>query len=51
MIGASTRLVGSRYPIGEIMFFRAFFTWIPLMSWLVIDENLEGPQTSISGAM
>ncbi|MFI5013117.1 MAG: DMT family transporter [Hyphomicrobiales bacterium] len=33
MMGASIKLVGSRYPTGEIMFFRAFFTLIPLMSW------------------
>jgi len=34
LMGASIKLVGSRYPTGEIMFFRAFFTLIPLMSWL-----------------
>jgi drug/metabolite transporter (DMT)-like permease len=34
MMGASIKLVGSRYPTGEIMFFRAFFTLIPLTGWL-----------------
>jgi drug/metabolite transporter (DMT)-like permease len=34
LMGTSIKLVGSRYPTGEIMFFRAFFTLIPLMSWL-----------------
>jgi drug/metabolite transporter (DMT)-like permease len=34
MMGASIKLVGFRYPTGEIMFFRAFFTLIPLMGWL-----------------
>ena len=34
MMGASIKLVGARYPTGEIMFFRAFFTLIPLMIWL-----------------
>jgi len=34
MMGASIKLVGARYPTGEIMFFRAFFTLIPLMVWL-----------------
>jgi drug/metabolite transporter (DMT)-like permease len=34
MMGASIKLVGSRYPTGEIMFFRAFFTLIPLIGWL-----------------
>ena len=34
LMGTSIKLVGARYPTGEIMFFRAFFTLIPLMSWL-----------------
>jgi drug/metabolite transporter (DMT)-like permease len=34
MMGASIKLVGSRYPTGEIMFFRAFFTLVPLTIWL-----------------
>jgi drug/metabolite transporter (DMT)-like permease len=40
MMGASIKLVGSRYPTGEIMFFRAFFTLIPLMSWLAYRHEI-----------
>jgi len=34
MMGASIKLVGARYPTGEIMFFRALFTLVPLTIWL-----------------
>jgi drug/metabolite transporter (DMT)-like permease len=40
MMGASIKFVGTRYPTGEIMFFRAFFTLIPLMSWLAYRHEI-----------
>ncbi|HEV3247278.1 MAG TPA: DMT family transporter [Beijerinckiaceae bacterium] len=40
MMGASIKFVGTRYPTGEIMFFRAFFTLIPLMSWLAYRQEI-----------
>ncbi len=38
------KLVGTRYPVGEIVFFRSFFALIPVFVWVTVrDRRLDSP--------
>jgi drug/metabolite transporter (DMT)-like permease len=40
MMSACARWLSSRYPVGEIIFCRAFFAMIPLLTWLAFQGDL-----------
>jgi drug/metabolite transporter (DMT)-like permease len=40
MMSACARWLSSRYPVGEIIFCRAFFAMIPLLIWLAFQGDL-----------
>jgi drug/metabolite transporter (DMT)-like permease len=40
MMSACARWMSSRYPVGEIIFCRAFFAMIPLLTWLAFQGDL-----------
>jgi drug/metabolite transporter (DMT)-like permease len=43
-MATSIKLVGTRYPVGEIVFFRSFFALIPVFVWVIVrDRRLDSP--------
>jgi drug/metabolite transporter (DMT)-like permease len=34
LMSAATKIVSSRYPVGEVVFFRSFFALLPVLLWL-----------------